>query len=135
MTFKTQTLVSFEQTDPGGVLFYAQVFSLTHKCLEEFIIHSKIGWNHWFQNTELAAPIRHCEADYLKPMFAGQNYMIELKVNSISETTVSFNFTIKNSQQDLCCKASTVHTFINKSTIKKSPLPDDIRKKLIEYQD
>lgn len=123
----TMTLfVPFSLTDQAGVVFFAHELSLFHNAYEHFIQDKlSISWQNWFQNEEWIVPIKHLDVDYLNPLYAGRNCDIEMAITSVSTSSFILNSTIKQDQK-LCCKIESVHTFCQKSSGHKIPIPDCI---------
>lgn len=120
--YRYHCLVPFHLADPAGVLFFGNAFTLVHQAFEYFVLHQlAYPWNSWFQNPEWIVPIRQAEAQYLQPIYAGQECQIELVVSSLS--TSSFTLTSTIHQNDACCMIKTVHVFCNRKTKQKMPIP------------
>lgn len=67
-TFHTEIQIRFREADPAGILFFGHVFALAHDCFEGFIEETGFGWKNWFNvRGEYLVPIRHTEANYLRP--------------------------------------------------------------------
>ena len=124
--------IRFHEADPAGILYFANVFTLAHSSFEEFVEHSGITWERWFKKYTHFVPIRHAECDYKIPFRPGEKYEIECVVSKISESSFQMTYTFK---KDSHCHAivKMVHTFIDKTTLTKTSIPDDVRKILKEY--
>ena len=100
-------------------------------------IHS--SWNDWFQNPEWIVPICHAEAQYLHPIKAGKQCLIELQVTAVSHSSFTLTSLIyqeqeeKENQQELqqqkklCCRVKTVHLFCDRKSRQKISVPQAIR--------
>lgn len=132
MKFKKQSFVFFENADPAGIMFFNNSFKLAHQALEEFIQHIGIGWENWFNNPKIAIPLRHCQADFLKPILCGKNINIEVSVKKLSSSSVSFIFEFKV-DNEVHCIVEIINTFIQKSDQQKTKIPIEIKDKLSRY--
>lgn len=118
-------LIPFHLADPGGILFFGNAFTLFHQAFEHFVIHElQCPWNLWFQNLDWIVPIRHAEAQYLHPLHAGENCLIQISVNSLSVSSFTLNTSIE--QTHLSCSLKTVHVFCNRLNKQKMPIPEEI---------
>ena len=133
MKFQHREYIEFEKADPGGIIFFAEAFCLAHKTFEHFVKHIGVGYRTWFQHPEVAVPIRHSECNHLKPIFAGGEVSIELHLSYLSNTSLTANYTVKDSAGDICSEIKTTHTFINKQDLQKTSIPTDIQTKLKNY--
>ncbi len=122
-----QLVVKFGDADPAGVVFYPRLIMLAHEVVENLIRHSAIGWNAWFASPTYAVPIRRSEADFFRPMAAGQRFTARAKVEKVGETSVTFAVEFTSDQSEVAARVRTVHVFIDKLTGKPMTLPDAIR--------
>lgn len=120
--YRYHCLVPFHLADPAGILFFGNAFTLFHQAFEHFILHQlTYPWKNWFQNPDWIVPIRQAEAQYLQPIFAGQECLIELAVSSTSHSSFTLTSTIH--QNGVCCSIKTVHVFCDRMTKQKIPIP------------
>lgn len=116
--------VPFHMADPAGILFFGNAFSLFHQAFEHFVTEClEIPWNTWFQNPEWIVPIRHAEAEYLKPLLAGEMCKISLSLTAVSSS--SFTIAASFEQKELCCSMKVVHVFCSRATKNKISIPEE----------
>ena len=130
MAFKHELFIPFHLGDPAQILFFAHTFTLAHEAYEQFVCkHLNIPWSDWFQNSDWIVPIKHAEANYIKPLFAGIPCLINLTIVDIKNT--SFSLLYQFSQNNLeCCLVKTIHVFFNKKNATKQEIPSSIKEKL-----
>ncbi|MCB0391317.1 MAG: thioesterase family protein [Bdellovibrionales bacterium] len=116
----------FSLSDPAGIVFFQKVFDIAHQVLEDFIKQSDIGWDNWFNNLHWAAPLVHCESQFIFPLISGENIEVDLSLLKLGETSVSFSFAFRQGNIE-CCIVKTSHVFIKKDTKEKIPIPILIR--------
>lgn len=124
-TFRYTTYIPFHLCDPAGILFFGHVFSLAHQAYEHLIQEEwKLSWAFWFQNPEWILPIRQTEAQFIAPLRAGRDCVIELAVQHFSLSS----FTLKSAlfQEALCCEVTTVHVFCERASLKKRDIPQEV---------
>ena len=127
--FTKSFAIKFSQCDPAGILFFARIFEITHDLYEEWIHQIDISYQDWFQSKDWAIPIRRCEANYLKPMFAGQTYEIQLQAERLGKTSFTLKWIYKK-EEKVHCEVLTTHVFLNKKTQQSMKIPDKFRKNL-----
>lgn len=132
MHFEMKIFIPFHLVDAAGVVFFGQPFTLAHQIFEQFVIAKlDIPWNQWFHNKQWIIPIRHSEADFVNPLYAGQECLIKLRIDNVSASSFTLRYDFY--QQELrCCSLTTVHVFCDKATGAKIDIPDNIRTKLLE---
>lgn len=132
MVFENEIFVNFDLADPAGVIFYPNIFKISHQCIEQLITQSPVGWENWFQNKNFAAPITKAQVQFLKPIIAGRYYLAKVWVYTISTTTVGFQSDFYENDI-LCAQVQSAHTFISKKESGKIPIPETIRTVLNAY--
>lgn len=130
MIFSTKIFIPFQMADPAGILFFGNAFTLAHQTYEQFVCDRlELPWESWFQNEEWFVPIKHTEANYHRPLLAGQSCSIQMYLKEIR--TSSFHLHYEFSQNNiLCCSVQAIHVFCNKHTGQKQPIPHPIQQKL-----
>jgi len=122
-----QTTIRFEDADPAGVIFYPRAIALAHAVVENLIRRSPLGWDAWFASPEYAAPLRHAEADFLRPMRTGETLTARASVEKLGETSVTFLVEFLDSQGLAAARIRTVHVLIDKRSGSAIPLTAEIR--------
>ena len=133
MIYKHPLFIHFNDADPAGILFFANYFTKVHQAIEHFVQSLDISWSEWFANPDLGVPLRHVEAQYFEPLWAGQNYEIQISIEKLSSSSVTFQHRIFNTQQKLCTELKTVHVFIKVPEKEKTPIPTTIYQKLKDF--
>ncbi len=132
-TFQTEIQIRFREADPAGILFFGHVFALAHDCFEGFIEETGFGWKNWFNvRGEYLVPIRHTEANYLRPFFAGQRYQITAQVQKLGETSFQMHY-VFSQNGSTHAEVSMVHAFMDAKTKQKMPVPASVKEKLTPY--
>jgi acyl-CoA thioesterase FadM len=130
-----QAIVRFGDADPAGIIFYPRLIDLAHGVVENLIRHSAIGWSAWFDSPTHAMPIRKAEADFLRPMGAGESFKARAGIEKVGETSVTIDVAFRNNQGEVAARVRTVHVCVDKSTGQPTKLPDDIRRILEDQSD
>ena len=127
------TKITFDLADPAGILYFANVFHLAHKNIEQYLEDEHQLWQEWFNNSNVGAPIKHTECDYHKPMILGKDYNIESKPFDKSNSTITFQTKFLTLDGDLCAEVKTVHIFVSKPDMKKISVPELLVTKLFNW--
>lgn len=122
-----KTAVRFEDADPAGVIFYPRAFALAHAAVEEMIRRSSLGWGAWFASAEHAAPLRHAEAEFLRPLRAGEEVMARARVAEMGRTSVTFEVALENLRGETAARLRATHVLIRRDTGEPVELTPAIR--------
>jgi len=94
--YRYKTQIHFDQCDPAGIIFYGRVFELAHRAFERLVVESGIEWSDWFASKSFAVPIIHAEVDFQSPLRAGLQVDVEVKIETVGNTSVGFSYRITN---------------------------------------
>ena len=82
--------VYYEDTDAGGIVYYANYLKFAERCRSEFISYlggrqqedleseNKTGW-----------VVRHCEVDYLKPAVLDDELVVSCRITNVGGVTAT----------------------------------------------
>jgi len=130
--FETKYKIAFSETDPGGILFFAEFFKIAHITYERFFESLNLKRN-YFLDKEFILPIVHANADYISPVKFGDELKCEVLVGKIGETSFELKYNLFNKNQ-IAAKVITKHVVVKKEVFKKSEIPIDLLIKLKENQ-
>ena len=130
--FTTKYKIAFCETDPGGILFFAEFFKIAHVAYERFFENLNLERN-YFLDEEYILPIVHSNADYLAPVKFGDKLVCEVKVGKIGTTSFELLYLLKNKDKT-AAKILTKHVAVKKKDFKKAEIPTELLVKLKENQ-
>jgi len=128
--FTSGFIVALHDTDAAGVLFFAHLFRHAHDAYEAFM--AEIGWPlpALIRDGELALPLVHAEADYLRPMRHGARVAIEVQVRRVGRTSFQIGYCFTDAAGEPAATARTVHACIRLADGRPEPLPAGLVKTL-----
>lgn len=132
MPFDREITPRFSQLDPAGILFFGEVFTLCSGVYEDFLQFLGFGWNEWFANPASASPVRHADAEYLKPLEGGQVYEVSVAILSLGSSAFEMEYVFQRHGVPHC-RVRIVHVFIDPRTRTKIPLPTPVREAFSRY--
>ena len=93
--------VYYEDTDAGGVVYYANYFKYAERARTEMMRSLGIESRQLMQNDGLALAVRHCEADFKKPARLDDLLTVSTRVLGIGGASVDAEQTIACNGTDL----------------------------------
>ncbi|MEE9432113.1 MAG: acyl-CoA thioesterase [Melioribacteraceae bacterium] len=129
--FTTKYKISFGETDPGGILFFAELFKITHIVYEEFLESFKTKKN-YFIDDEFIIPIVHTEADFISPIKFGDEIKCVVIVGHIGSSSFNLEYQFKKNDKTMAT-SKTVHVVVKKKEFNKTRIPKDVLVKLNEH--
>lgn len=128
MLFSYIRTVRFQDTDAAGVVYFANVLAMCHEAYEASLAASGINLKAFFSNSKVAIPIVSAKVDFRRPMFCGEDLIIELIAQQLSdnEFEIAYQIFIGDAKDKWAAKAVTKHVCINPETRKRQNLSEEM---------
>ena len=127
MAFTYSRTVRFKDTDAAGVVYFANVLAMCHEACEESLASSGINLKVFFSNSSVTIPIVHASVDFLRPMFCGDQLLINLITKQRSHNEFEIGYQILEAAADkVVAKAITRHVCIEPASRTRKELPSEI---------
>lgn len=127
--YKTSRHLRFREADPAQIMFFGNIFGICHDAYEDFLTSLGIPWESYFKSSQFAVPVRKSDCEFFRPIYAGQDYEIEIKLTQLGESSFTVNFCFLSPLAEKLAEASSSHVFVNPQTLKKTPIPPNLREK------
>ena len=123
--------ISFQQIDAAGIIFYPRVLEMFHGAYAAFLAAAGAHLRDVMLKDTWIAPVRHAEADYFKPLRLGDVIHVEIAHVHLSETETTLGYRVVRAEGgELCVVGQVVHTFVDRATFKRIPIPERVRRAL-----
>ncbi len=121
--------VYYEDTDAGGVVYYANYLRYAERGRTEFF-HAAGFSNTEFLRAEkpVAFMVRRCEVDYLKPARLEDDLIVDTEVEELGGASLTFRQTVRRGEEELVVMKVVV--VCAQLTGRPSRLPKELREKL-----
>ncbi len=128
--FLYDTTVKLHMTDAAGVLFFGNYFTLAHDAYEQYM--NTIGFN--FHTIITDEPflilIVHADADFLKPIHAGDAVRISMQADNIGRTSFTLGYQLATLDGTVIARLHTIHVVIKKKNQRPVAIPEKLKKAL-----
>lgn len=124
--FKDQYQIKLADTDAAGVLYFAQLYEIIHAVYESYMQTSSLSLKTLLNEKNYHLPIVHSEADYKQFILLGDIIQIELFLEKTTQHTFTLNYKLLNEKSQIVANAKTIHISIDKQSLKKIKLPEEI---------
>ena len=127
MPFTYTRTVRFQDTDAAGVVYFANVLVMCHEACEESLAASGINLKTFFSNPSVTIPIVHASVDFLRPMFCGDQLLINLitKERSCNEFEIAYQI-LAAATNKVVAKAFTKQVSIDPISRTRKEMPAEI---------
>ena len=126
--FKYKVKVFYEDTDAGGVVYYANYLKFFERARTEAIAEIGLSNKKLLDEFGVLIIVKSCNIDYKKPAKLEDQLEIKSIISSISNS--SFKMTQKAFRDDDLLTSSEIHLVIVDKKGKPSRIPDELRKKI-----
>jgi 1,4-dihydroxy-2-naphthoyl-CoA hydrolase len=129
--FIDQRAIRFQDIDAAGIIFYPRVLEMFHDAYGALLAHAGTPLPEVLRSGSWIAPVRHAEADYFKPLRFGDPVSVEICRAHQAETEACLGYRIaRQGSGEVCVVGQVVHTFVERATFKRTPIPEPIRRAL-----
>lgn len=130
---KINIRVYYEDTDSGGIVYYANYFKFTERCRTELLRESGLSQTELLKNYDIKFIVHSVSMNYINPSYLDDNLIVETNIENFKKTSIVFDQkiykVIKNNKIDIIeskCKIVCID-----SNHKIIAMPDIISKKLL----
>ncbi len=130
MPFTYATPVRFADVDHAGIVYYPRFFHYFHLAFEE-LFRVRMGPRAYvdlLDRQRVGFPAVHAEADYKAPLRFGDTAEIELTVERIGGSSITFRYQVFRASDDqvsraLCAVGKIVCAVVDLTAFQKVPVP------------
>ena len=133
MPYRHQIKIPFQDIDAAGIVFFAHLFRYAHEAYEHFMAHIGHSLIDVLEKGDHLLPLVHAEADYREPLRLGQTVTIELETAKIGNSAFTLSYRFVADSGKTYATAETVHTVVEKTKQKSTPIPEPLRTSLKLY--
>jgi acyl-CoA thioester hydrolase len=120
--------IYYHHTDSGGVVYYGEYLKFLEEARTEYLEQRGLSVKELIKK-DIIFVVRYQEIEYLKPVFYGDILEIKAKVIDISDLKITFDYDIRNQNNQITTRAKTVLVCVDRN-LKPKKLPQDLIKKL-----
>ena len=124
--FNWQVRVYYEDTDAGDVVFYANYLRFMERARTEWL--RSVGFEHeqLIKEHDLIFAVKSVSIDYKKPGRLDDLLTVTSSIVKHRGASITFQQEIKNENDDLLTEAEVKVACINATTLKASPMPEEL---------
>ena len=134
MAFEHKRRVRFQDTDPAGIVFFANIFVYCHEAFEEMLRDVGLPLERIIAAREQVLPLAHAEADFKRPFRFGVLVRIRTSVASVGERSFRMQYEMFDEADVHLASAATVHVAVDPATGRSAVLSQRVRAALEKHQ-
>ena len=125
--YKYQRTIRLSETDATGVLFFAELLKMAVETFEAFLIAQGYPLQQMILQSDFLMPIVHAEANFLAPLYVGDELAIHLNLRQQGTSSFTLNCSFFSGEKEVG-NTMIVHVVVAKETGKSIPLPPEIKR-------
>jgi acyl-CoA thioester hydrolase len=119
------TRVYWEDTDAGGVVYYANYLKFMERCRTEWLRFLDVDQLRLRMERRLQFAVVNVVVDFLRPAVLNDEILVTAELVRLTGATISFKQTILRGDMQLI-DASTRVACLDSGTLKPRPIPKDL---------
>lgn len=134
--FQWPVRVYYEDTDAGGVVYYANYLRFFERARTEMLRSSGFEQDQLENQHQIVFAVRSIEVDYLLPARFNQSLLVNVEINQFRGVSIIFKQQITHPDADenqVLCRANVRIVCVDSQTFQPRPIPQLIRKELQQY--
>ena len=117
--------VYYEDTDAGGVVYYANYLKFMERARTEWLRSLGLEQDHILQKEGIVFAVRSVQLDFVKPARFNDSLVVSLKIDHVGKASLVFKQQVLHNDTVLChglVKIACIHA----ETFSPSPIPAEI---------
>ena len=126
--FSWSVRVYYEDTDAGGVVYYANYLKFMERARTEWLRELGYEQDELIARDDVLFAVRHIEIEYLQPARLNDAILIDVQLVDASAATMTLAQQItKQNESGVLCRGTVKIVCLKASTFKPTALPPTIR--------
>jgi acyl-CoA thioester hydrolase len=133
-TFQWPVRVYYEDTDSGGVVYYANYLKFFERARTEFFRSKGFEQDQLRDEQQVIFAVVEAHVQYLKPAIFNDALLVMSELSAVNKAGMCFTQKIydKKMPEKLLCAAEIRIACLNEKTFRPIRIPENIRKEIID---
>ena len=126
--FSQRREVRFQDVDAAGIVFFARLLEYFHDAYVAWLASAGVSLSDALARKEWAAPLKHVEADFLRPLRFGDAIEVELVRAKLDGSALSVGYRVRALPGgEAVATGHSVHVVVDASTFRRIEPPSALR--------
>ena len=132
-TFTVSREIRFSDSDPAGIVFYAEFFRMFNDLFEDWLVKRLgIDFADQFQNEQRMFPLVHVEVDFKEARRMGQKMDLSLILTKLGRSSICYDIMGHDAGLEIL-RGSFVTCIASKKSMRTIKIPAEFRLAMEEY--
>lgn len=128
--FEWPVRVYYEDTDAGGVAYYANYLRYLERARTEWLRHLGFGQDALMRESGIVFAVRRIEIDYLLPARLDDSLVVQAEISVFRKASLTFEQRIVRAPDTVLCRATVKVACIDRERFRPTAIPAHMREKL-----
>ena len=124
ITFNWPVRVYYEDTDSGGVVYYANYLRFMERARTEWLRHLGIEQDELRDRENVLFVVRRVEVDYLKPAYFNDELDVTVSLVQQGRASITLDQTVTRQTADVVCNGRVKIACVDAVTLRPHALPE-----------
>ena len=131
MAVQLERGVDFPMVDLANIAYYPRIFDLAHRFFEDaWVPICNIRYADLLLIRKIGFPVVHVESNFHAPLRYGDIITATIWIEAIGDTSCTWCYEFRNQNGELLWTSTQVTVCVDMDTMKRTPIPDDVRQGL-----
>ncbi len=130
MTFSWPVRVYYEDTDAGGVVYYANYLKFMERARTEWLRQLGFEQDDLRQRDGVLFIVQHVDLDYLKPGRFNDLLQVSVRIRRRGRASMELAQEVTRSPGELLCSGMVRIVCVDAASLRPRPLPADVLKEI-----
>ena len=126
--------VYYEDTDAGGVVFYANYLKFMERARTEYLRQFGFEQDTLIDQQGILFAVHRAEIDYLRPAKFNEMLQVSASISEQKKVSLTFNQEVRNEKGDVYSRGVIKIVCLNHHTFRPQSIPEDILKAIVNEQ-
>ena len=132
-TFTVSREIRFSDSDPAGIVFYAEFFRMFNDLFEDWLVKRLgIDFADQFQNEQRMFPLVHVEVDFKEARRMGQKMDLSLILTKLGRSSICYDIVGHDNGLEIL-RGRFVTCIASKKSMSTIEIPAEFRSAMEEY--
>jgi acyl-CoA thioester hydrolase len=129
-TFSVPVRIYYEDTDTGGVVYYANYLRYMERARTDWLREKGFEQTVLADQLQIVLAVKHVAIDYLNPAKLDDALQVSAEVTRLGGASITFRQQVKRGEE-LLCDGEVRIVCLDTETFKPKQIPESIAKKLL----
>lgn len=129
--FQWPVRIYYEDTDAGGVVYYANYLRYLERARTEWLRALGFGQQTLMAESGILFAVRHVEIDYLQPARFDDELVVEAHIEKLSKVSLTFAQRIVRAPDAVLVTARVKVACLDSASFRPKAIPEAIRNKVV----